>query len=1252
MPPPEKPRPRSLQVDVSFPAFPDIEEDVLPLTNLVESEPGGILVETIDDATPEFFERNAELEDAELDLEISVLAGADAPRTGLLGPTQLRGPLPSKAAARPETPLTEFAGGVERIVGGGIRDAIVRFSENVEALGDTIEELTGFPSGGALAERLQDLPEIQDPESTGGQMARGVVQFFSGFVAGGAVLKGLGVTAQLGRLTPEVNSLISTVAAFSPDDPTVANLIKELDPDLQGPIKTLVDALATNPDDSTAINLAKRGIEDVLLGRLGAGAVEVVKFVGQGIDRAAKVISQARVAQRAIQGIESGTEFVAAGVIEFFQGVSKKTRELFTKAIDKAVKDGKIPALDAGLGDEGKVQAAILFALGRAGVGGTIGFAAGPERTEEAIKSALILAGLGALASPAMLKALAKRRLLKKTEKAFKESQVLEAEKAQLQINPTGLDPAQVEARIGELDQEIADLKPVEAFDKTTRDAAAFRRTNQQGAEQGNEYLQEVEKQRRGTVPREQTAAEAAANPMTVEEVRALMPGTTLNASQAHAMITTLRESADKIVALRDVVIQTGTDEAKRDFLGQLLLHGTMDPKRLGVLAESGRTLGELNQPVSGINQFLDQFTEVLAKSGESGLTMDRLVGMVGDLKTPAQLRHSAKQMTKPTFKDFFFEYWINALLSGPQTHVVNFMGNSIVTVWGIGERALAARLTKAGVQGVEKGEAKAMIYAGLEGIRDGLSIAFKVLKEGEEAVVGLSKIETPRRAPAFTAANVSATRLGRAFGVRSEGGITANAVDLIGATIRTSGRFLMSADELFKAINFRMEVHAQAFRKVSQETFANADEMAARFKFLTDNPTEEIFKAAEEFKAIQTFTNELGPGGKAIQTLSNSHPLAKLIIPFLRTPINIGKYTFQRMPFLNKLGTQHAADIAAGGARADLARAKQALGGSIMALAAVASLSGFITGRGPADPRLRRELRDTGWLPYALKIGDRYFAFNRFDPIGMFLGMAADLATYGADIVESSEFSRAVGAVWLATMNNLTSKTYLRGISEVMEITQPRFTAKPEDLLKNKRSYLSKLVGTLVPTIVANLARNMDPAVKDARGIIDELLIRIPGASTLVTNKLNIFGEVITPGGSLGPDLLSPIYTDTETKDPVKLAIREHQVALSMPSEHIRGVRLFTPEYWEFVRLAGVPAKKELDRYVGSRAYQRESDGPEGGKALEIRRIIQFHRTEAAALMEEKFDDLREQIEKKQVQKEEALRPKRRQEITPSLTR
>ena len=124
-----------------------------PTLEGVSAEAGGILVDTLDDATTEFSERHTELEEAGLDQQISIL-DPDAPRTGLLE-------FPSRAADRPETPLTEFAGGAERIVLGGVRDAVVQFSENVEALGDTIEELTGFPSGGALAERLQDIPEIR-----------------------------------------------------------------------------------------------------------------------------------------------------------------------------------------------------------------------------------------------------------------------------------------------------------------------------------------------------------------------------------------------------------------------------------------------------------------------------------------------------------------------------------------------------------------------------------------------------------------------------------------------------------------------------------------------------------------------------------------------------------------------------------------------------------------------------------------------------------------------------------------------------------------------------------------------------------------------------------------------------------------------------------------------------------------------------------------------------------------------------------
>jgi hypothetical protein len=101
-----------------------------------------------------------------------------------------------------------------------------------------------------------------------------------------------------------------------------------------------------------------------------------------------------------------------------------------------------------------------------------------------------------------------------------------------------------------------------------------------------------------------------------------------------------------------------------------------------------------------------------------------------------------------------------------------------------------------------------------------------------------------------------------------------------------------------------------------------------------------------------------------------------------------------------------------------------------------------------------------------------------------------------------------------------------------------------------------------------------------------------VPGWSSSLPPRRNIFGEAIIPEGALGPDPISPIYRSTEREDPVIDEIRNNRVQLSMPVRYIGGtspatgvlqversadgVPLTPKEYDRYVQLAGTAAKKD----------------------------------------------------------------------------
>ena len=173
------------------------------------------------------------------------------------------------------------------------------------------------------------------------------------------------------------------------------------------------------------------------------------------------------------------------------------------------------------------------------------------------------------------------------------------------------------------------------------------------------------------------------------------------------------------------------------------------------------------------------------------------------------------------------------------------------------------------------------------------------------------------------------------------------------------------------------MELQAQAFRMAAGEGL-EGDDLARRMQDIIDNPPENIELAAVDAQRYQTFTNELGPAGKSFQSFVGKFPAARVIVPFIRTPTNIIKYVGEHSPVAPAINKGIREDILAGGARRDLALAKMATGSMAMAIAADYTLSGDITGGGPKNPQLRSAKMATGWQPYSIKVGDKYYSYSR----------------------------------------------------------------------------------------------------------------------------------------------------------------------------------------------------------------------------------------------------------------------------------
>lgn len=492
--------------------------------------------------------------------------------------------------------------------------------------------------------------------------------------------------------------------------------------------------------------------------------------------------------------------------------------------------------------------------------------------------------------------------------------------------------------------------------------------------------INEAEGISKETVSHEQTIQEAMKElPGIYRKVLDMKRGKTLTRQQqlaARILGTALYENFNKTRLLG--MADPKNTELSQKAMTQLIELGQYWSKVLASSSEMGREL-EAQKIIAKVGEDIpatEEFQKILGMlQGQNEISPEQFYQLTGMLKSPDQLAEMAREMAKPVtrrIQDIFIEAWINGLLSNPQTHATNILSNLYTTFASIPERYLASKTHYGDKPGVVDGEAKAMLYGMQMGFRDAVNAA-RIVWATETGRFGKTaqKVENAQR-KAISAENIN--RILAKFGVDPMNQTLSNAVDYVGKIWRLPTRALMTADEFFKMINYRMELQALAYRQAAMEGLTG-DKAGEKIAELTRKPTVEMRARAIAHANIQTFTGEMGPVATAISGITERVPIAKIVVPFVRTPSNIFTYAFDRTPFLAYARSQIRADIKAGGTARDMALGKMAFGGMIAGLAATLAAAGFITGSGPEDRELKKMMRDNGWQPNSIRIGNTYYS-------------------------------------------------------------------------------------------------------------------------------------------------------------------------------------------------------------------------------------------------------------------------------------
>lgn len=633
------------------------------------------------------------------------------------------------------------------------------------------------------------------------------------------------------------------------------------------------------------------------------------------------------------------------------------------------------------------------------------------------------------------------------------------------------------------------------------------------------------------------------------------------------------------------------------------------------------------------------------------GMSVEKIVKVIEEGVDPEDFESGINGMFKlgrktqgRKFLDMPTEYWINSILSGPRTQVVNAMGNAMTSVWSTLETAVGGVLT--GNLDVTRQAFAA--WADMSMFREAASFAKNAFKSGENLLDPDARAFNEGRTDAITP---------EAFG-KVEGDKSYEAIKHLGTFLRLPSRLLMTTDEFFKQLNYRRaarfklavdgiqqgindprqlaehvekgleDIITSGGRHYSEESLIREGTKIAEGRGITEKVEQQEFVeqhvlenkkegasaladfALEEARYL-TFTKDLERGtlGSAIQGATQAWSPLRFILPFVRTPTNILAFAFERTPgvFVPGVLKEERKRLLEGVKGSDPIAKAQAVGKmstsvlmSGVFLDTIVNNREYITGGGPKDEAEKKALRATGWQPYSFKIDGKYYSYQRLDPFGTILGVGADLVDQGIRAprdFDQSGLDKVFSALTLTFVRNVTNKSYLSGIQMFTNaMSDPERYG--DRLLRNFGSSMLPYSGFLNQIQYGTGTQE----AREVRSLADAVLNKLPSGRDNLDPKRNILGESIMIENKPLIGAISPIAMSTEKNDPIltEMANLNHAFRpppstygglidlLAFENDQGRTAHDRRQEKLQTVRIGGRTLRQALQRLIASPTYQR----------------------------------------------------------------
>jgi len=695
-----------------------------------------------------------------------------------------------------------------------------------------------------------------------------------------------------------------------------------------------------------------------------------------------------------------------------------------------------------------------------------------------------------------------------------------------------------------------------------------------------------------------------------------------------------------------------------------------------------------------------------VARSEGKVLDIEKMVDIIqnfrGDSTTIANLIKDApleeviNSVAKTRYQrtiEAFNSLYINSLLSGVFTQAIN-MKSGIYEAFIRPLEQIGGGLARADVRSIRLGFAQ---YQGMiMSFGDTIKATGLALKQGDAILDPLARTQDNLEIVGGKAVRpISGANLGF-------DGAAGTAIDWIGNVIELPSRLLMTGDELLKQMNYRGRLFTNALDNTMERGLSiSSKEGKENIKRIFDEGFDKNGSANIKDNSINTktldyareatYTNSLKGGsyldwGSKIQTFLNNSPEFRFMAPFIRTPTNLWRHFGNRIPGFGLLTKQNR-DLWRSGDRRARAEVigRQFMGmayagyGLHLATEDIADKDGKlypkITGNGPSNFQVKKTWLSMGWQPYSIAQKNEdgsitYKQYNRMDPRFYILGIIADLKENLININDQQKediFSSAA----LTVFRNASNKTYLRGLSDAMELI-----ANPTENSFSK--FFGGVVGNAIP--YASLRNQGIPGILDpeteaweTRGFLDRIIARSGlGEKYLEPRRDILTGEPIekTPSSLyLNPDGVASFSFWFQGPSLVgrKIDVKNNPVAfeiarLRVPLGEPQKIKYKTVDLTEYkkgdqsaydymmenigkVKIEGKTLTEYLQNIFNTSDYQSLQEGDtenDGGKEVYIKKIFKGFKDMAYYQMLQEYPEVKDAIEAAQIKKYGLLKRKK----------